>query len=543
MTSVCRLCLSDSEALEDLLEEHDGLPLSVIAMIICPVKISISSENEFLPKQICYDCKETIVRAYKLRNVSIDTERILKSYNEEDQFMKLEDSQVAVVEKIAAESSNLQSETEEENALGSEQEEYVEEEEHTTKRISIRNGDSTSKVSYVVYEEEDFEEVTENFKYRVDCQSIQTRKSPVWNYIGYLTDEKGNHIESEKGYYYCRLCVEEKHTLRPKYRIESIATSVLFSHLHKNHGINKAEMSENSSFSITHVPPELASCEVCSKSFNAASLHIHVGIEHGTEETLRRVEENKSQYKVNCYKNSSKSLAWDYFGILENLEGETQDEYYFYCRLCVEEENKLSPKYTKNTSTSILLGHLKSAHIPKSPEELAKRKLPEPIVYNSSKRSKSDEFSCEICGDYHDSKKSLNRHLADKHNQLTPKNYVCDYEDCSLAFTMRDTLLKHIKYKHKGIKYPCPQCPNVLSTPTSLRRHIDCCHLKLRSFTCDTCNATFTEQKSLKNHIQKAHLGTPLGKNVPCEICDMKFINLWSMKRHLLTHTGEVRRL
>ena len=535
MTTLCRLCIADSEIGTDLSEIREGLPLSTIAMIICPIKIE---HSDFLPKKICGLCLEIILSAYKLRETSNNSERYLKAYNDENQETKIDEihqieyDQVDDVKQADMTSSIVESEEEEDEGSLIEQEDIIEE-------------DQISKDDYVMYEsiEEDCvieEEISVcNSTYRVDCQSIQTKKSAVWNFIGHLTDDKGKLIEADKDSYFCKICVEQSNSLKPKYKVESTATSVLFAHLHKAHGISKADMIENSSFSNVHQVPELVTCEVCTKPVNGGSLNIHISIEHANG-AFSREYDNRSDYKVNCFKKTSKSLAWDYFGALENLEGEQQDDYYFYCRLCVEEENKLSPKYTKNTSTSILLQHLNNAHIPKAPEQLAKRKLPEPIL-SSVKRVKLDELVCRICNEQLDSRRSFNRHMAKEHDEEQPRVYTCPIEDCEKSFTMRDTLSKHIRNIHESAtKYPCDRCPAVLSARMSLKRHIDSCHLKLKSYVCDQCDATYTEQKTLKNHIQKVHLGV-VEKKVQCDSCELLLPNQWSLRRHMMTHTKEVR--
>lgn len=524
MNSPCRICLSEAESFVDLAEVHEGLALSVIVMIICPVKID---QNDAHPKHICCECHSTVVQAYKLRDTSINSDRYLRSSHIEIQEIEIVDG--SKVEKSSDE--EYFTKEQEIESLDENQDEVFEEE----------DGDK-----YVIYEmEEDEEEhlFSSDVKWRVDCQNVHKKKSAVWNYFGYLTDADGNLIDDEKDFYYCKLCVEHKQTLKPKYKAESIATSVLFAHLLKVHDLQKSEMLESSAILIPHPLPELVACEICSKSFNSGSLHIHNGLEHQNG-ALARIEKNNSQYSVNCFKSSSKSLAWDYFGALEDLEGTSMDEFYFYCRLCVEEEGsiKQAAKYTKNTSTSILLQHLKNAHIPKTPEEMAKRKQPEPINFvGNSKRSKLDEFSCKLCGDNLESRKSLNRHLMKEHHEDQPRNFTCQIETCGKSFTMRDSLIKHNKNIHENTrKHPCDRCPTMLSTRMSLRRHIESCHLKLKSFNCDSCNAVYTEHKSLKSHIQKVHLGI-VEKRIPCDLCDLQFPNQWSLRRHHLSHSGEVR--
>lgn len=524
MALVCRLCIAESEAFINLSEVREGLPLSTIAMIICPVKIESS---DALPKQICGECLEVVLSAYKLRDVSNNTDRYLRSCDSEIHAIEIDDDVKLVTDE---EFTRIDDDVDASDKVIDETNDIIEVDEQEIFLKDDYNNYDVESSSYI--------ELDPNFKYKVDCQNLQTKKSAVWNYFGTLVDDNERIVEEEKDSYFCKICVEHNQDLKPKYKAESTATSVLFAHLNRVHGLNKSDMSENTSFNSLHHVPELVSCEVCEKTFNSGSLSIHHGIEH-VNGAMSRDSPKVFQYKVNCFKTSSKSLAWDYFGALENEKSEQIDQYYFYCRLCVEEEGKLNPKYTKNTSTSILLQHLKNSHIPKTPKEVAKQKLLEPIVLTSSKRLKGIGLSCKFCEENFDTKKSLNRHLAKEHNEEQPRNFSCPIESCLKSFTMRDTLLKHVKNIHQGTKYPCNRCPTVLSTRMSLRRHIETCHFKLKSFACDNCNATYTEQKSLKNHMQKVHMGI-IEKKIPCELCELMFTNQWSLRRHLLTHTGEV---
>lgn len=536
MAVLCRLCLSESDKFTDVSIIQEGLPLSVIIMIICPVKIETC---DILPKQICDQCLEIVVNAYKLREVSNTTERYLRGCHDDIQIIGPEEN-----EKLSAgKSPQVQESSAEDLEVYSSDFPETNEMDITIALEDSNDGKneegSHSKEDYVVYasEEENTMGYTEvhlqhdlDFKYKVDCQNVNTKKSAVWNFFGYLIDENERIVAAERDSYFCKICVEQLQTLKPKYKIESTATSVLFSHLSRVHNLLKSDMSENLALNTTQTVPELVTCDVCEKAFNSNSLSIHMGIEH-LNGTMSRKEEINPQYRVNCFKSSSKSLAWDYFGALENHDGDQLDEYYFYCRLCIDEDGKLNPKYTKNTSTSILLQHLKNAHIPKTPEELSKKKLPEPIVMNTNKRLKYDEFVCKICGEGLESKKSLNRHLAKSHNEEQPRDYACPFENCGKTFTMRDTLLKHNKNIHQGTKFPCDRCPTILSTRMSLRRHIESCHLKIKLYSCDNCGAKYTEQKTLKNHIQKVHLGI-IDKKISCDHCILMFPNQWSLKRH-----------
>ena len=55
------------------------------------------------------------------------------------------------------------------------------------------------------------------------------------------------------------------------------------------------------------------------------------------------------------------------------------------------------------------------------------------------------------------------------------------------------------------MKEMCPyeECSRVLSTPYSLKRHIDTCHNNVRKFICSHCDKKFSSQRNLWTHLSK----------------------------------------
>lgn len=55
------------------------------------------------------------------------------------------------------------------------------------------------------------------------------------------------------------------------------------------------------------------------------------------------------------------------------------------------------------------------------------------------------------------------------------------------------------------MKEMCPyeECRRVLSTPYSLKRHIDTCHNNVRKFICSHCDKKFSSQRNLWTHLAK----------------------------------------
>jgi uncharacterized C2H2 Zn-finger protein len=527
MSELCRLCLSNADELHSLFETHENLPISVICMIICPIKIEV---DDSLSKFICGQCLQTICNAYNLRSISLNSERLLK------EVQTVENIRLDEIQDVIQDADIDDDKQDQQNDVDDDQDEEFTSDNYVVYEPQESQEDdqsSNTKGTQIIEFKKD-----PNFPYHVDCdEGSENKKSIVWNYFGNLK-ENGSLVETEKNYYFCKICVERTQSLKPKYKIESIATSVLFFHLERVHGLTKAELKEI--IPNNNQVNELTTCKICCKNVHTTSLSLHNEIEHENGE-LSRNREKISDYRVDCFKNSKKSLAWDYFGLLLDKNSQLVDEYHFYCRLCVEESGQLNPKYAKNTSTSILLLHLNKSHTT-NVGKYKKRKISYPIDFSEPEVSKKEQFTCKNCSEVFDNRKSLNRHLSKNHGEDQPKNFTCDYEGCNKSFTLRDTLSKHIKQSHQGgDKFPCDRCPTVLSTKMSLTRHINACHLKLKQYYCEICKAAFTELKSLKNHARKIHMGID-DKNIECDLCELKFPNQWSLKRHQLTHTKEVRK-
>lgn len=526
MTDICRLCLVNNGSFHGLSELRENLPISVISMIICPIKIEV---NDSISQKICDHCLDVILNAYQLRTISANSERILREIQNDQQVQKQQD------------------EFQDQDTSASEFNQHDEVD------------DQSLSDNFVVYDpqiEDDTDSGTFNIKtsqlfevqrdtkssYHVDCADADAKKkSMVWNYFGHLKYNQ-NLVEAERSYNFCKLCVEEKQMLKFKYKIDSTATSVLFNHLKKHHGLSKEDLSVI--LNDKKPPSDMTACPVCNQTFNLNALELHMILEHENGEETR-TRELVSNCRVNCFKKSAKnkSIVWDYFGMLID-KGVIADEYHYYCRLCVEEKNDFHTKYTKNTSTTILMVHLKSAHTSKNQQESMEKSTPtESYESQQSKRIKlSEDFPCKSCSEKFESKNALTRHLYQDHEDQLKKFY-CDYENCNKSFTLKDTLSKHIKASHEGAsKFPCNQCPTTLSTKMSLQRHINTCHLKLKTYVCETCSAAFSEAKSLKYHERKVHMGID-DKKLQCETCNMKFLTQWQLNRHQLTHTREVRSL
>lgn len=72
MEALCRLCTRQDASLEPIFTSADGQLLSDLIAVICPITIDANDE---LPKNICAECKETIISANNLRETSIQSDQ------------------------------------------------------------------------------------------------------------------------------------------------------------------------------------------------------------------------------------------------------------------------------------------------------------------------------------------------------------------------------------------------------------------------------------------------------------------------------------
>lgn len=81
MDNCCRLCCQQEGEMLNIFSSCEGLPVAVIIMIICPVKIQ---KNDNLSKLVCVECLEVVTSAYQLRELSNNNDRKFRSLSRDD---------------------------------------------------------------------------------------------------------------------------------------------------------------------------------------------------------------------------------------------------------------------------------------------------------------------------------------------------------------------------------------------------------------------------------------------------------------------------
>ncbi len=119
---------------------------------------------------------------------------------------------------------------------------------------------------------------------------------------------------------------------------------------------------------------------------------------------------------------------------------------------------------------------------------------------NTAKLNKQKSV-CSYCGRVFSFAKNCKAHeLTHKPKSQLP--FHCDYEGCSAAFTLKNSLLNHYN-THTGKREYCPFCEKGFSQKSALRTHIKTMHEHLKPYRCvfENCNAAFSLKVSLKEHM------------------------------------------
>ncbi len=165
---------------------------------------------------------------------------------------------------------------------------------------------------------------------------------------------------------------------------------------------------------------------------------------------------------------------------------------------------------------------------------------PEPQPLNPSDPIETC-YQCGLCFQMYVRKEDAEAHLI-SHTQSTepvapletePRLHLCT--GCGGAFTDAEALVKHLTEEHKELAAmdteACSVCGKLFKDTTSMKRHM-LTHSGERPFACTLCDKTFTRKLNLQNHIA-CHTNE---KPYKCDQCGMSYAIKYNFQRHVALH-------
>ena len=293
-------------------------------------------------------------------------------------------------------------------------------------------------------------------------------------------------------------------------------------------------------------------CSECDKSYNSKENlkshqdHVHEGIVYACEQCDRKFPSWTARY---CHvRNQHKSHE-------------------FKCNECDKQfsyKHKLEVHVkVKHRGLTFDCNECEKKYNTKDRLKIHKRSIHEGIVY-----------ACEQCDGKFKTWMTRYSHVRNVHlgekkienknesKSKTSKTYSCS--ECDKEFKCKKYLDKHLK-THLGMKFQCDHCNKKYSNKHKLKVHIEFEHLKTRTFLCDFCKKSFSENCGLIKH----QLGCKIRRNglvdyslledmneseskpikneetlhlasntYSCSECDKEFKCRKYLDKHLKTHLG-----
>ena len=132
-------------------------------------------------------------------------------------------------------------------------------------------------------------------------------------------------------------------------------------------------------------------------------------------------------------------------------------------------------------------------------------------LYYEEQCRKQDKQKCPECDEIFNTKKDINRHI--KHTHTGEQAFTCQICEKIIHYS-KDSLARHMKEVHGGVKHKCKKCPAAFSRSSYLEEHMKdgFCYLE---YQCDLCDEMllFKHFSGLINHvIVKSGMGKWFGE-------------------------------
>ncbi|XP_053623418.1 zinc finger and SCAN domain-containing protein 12-like isoform X10 [Plodia interpunctella] len=195
---------------------------------------------------------------------------------------------------------------------------------------------------------------------------------------------------------------------------------------------------------------------------------------------------------------------------------------------------------TQNADVEQFRNHIKDNHnnLDLCQIKKASRKLHSfaPIKVDAS------DISCKLCHDIIDNIDDLKAHLSNKHEKpiemdndgilpfkLSKDSFGC--VNCSATYSEYKTLNEHLNVHYRN--FICEECGNGFASASRLKYHTASHGIK--TYPCNSCDKLFTSTAARRHHVSGVHMKEKLNR---CPHCLEAFHTFYQKQRHISTVHG-----
>lgn len=160
------------------------------------------------------------------------------------------------------------------------------------------------------------------------------------------------------------------------------------------------------------------------------------------------------------------------------------------------------------------------------------------LIMHTLKHEKARGYKCSLCSKEFQYAASLQAHLARHKQQRSQRASVSKASAEQGPAERSESELDDKSASHIRREFVCDICGKTLPKLYSLRIHM-LTHTGVRPHSCKVCGKTFAHKHSLKMH-RVLH---DVSKQFQCEYCKKTFVSKRSMEEHTSLHTGESKYL
>ncbi|XP_044575577.1 zinc finger protein 260-like [Cotesia glomerata] len=140
-------------------------------------------------------------------------------------------------------------------------------------------------------------------------------------------------------------------------------------------------------------------------------------------------------------------------------------------------------------------------------------------------------FTCQVCG------KNFTQLVAvQQHERVHTGDKPFRCRICGKTFSQSANKSKHEKIHQKGLKpFICDLCGRSFSDNEEMEEH-KAGHGGEKVRECDFCGMKFKKFSEVIDHVRRYHT---FERPHTCDFCQKAFYSLYSLKQHIMTHTGQ----